>query len=101
MRTMSLAPRIMPVSGMPVVSGACMMAAARRSAAFLAEMGSMIPGQPMRSPERARISASASISTNARLSLETEPSVDLNIIDGDMSAHSQMVWAASHSLSRT
>ena len=55
----------------------------------------------MRSPERARISASASMMTSARLSFETLPKVDLYIIEGDMSAQSQIVWAASHSRSRT
>ena len=74
---------------------------ASRSAAFLAETGSITPGQPIRSPERARISAKASISTSARLSLETEPNFDLYIIDGERSAQSQIVWAASHSRSRT
>jgi hypothetical protein len=98
--TMSLDPRIMLVSGKPSASGACRMAVARRSAALRAATGSMTPGQPMRSPERARISASASISTSARLSLETEASVDLYIIDGERSAQSQTVWAASHSRSR-
>ena len=52
-------------------------ASASRSAAFLEATGSMTPGQPMRSPERERISASASISTSARLSLETMATSDL------------------------
>ncbi|MCY1247081.1 hypothetical protein D9M72_603750 [compost metagenome] len=99
--TRSLALRIIPVLGRPSASGLSMIAVASRSAALRAEIGSMMPGQPMRSPERARISASASISTSARLSLETAPSLDLYIIDGERSAHSQMVCAASHSRSRT
>ena len=74
---------------------------AMRSAAFRARIGSLSPRRPTRSPAAARSSVSASRRTSARSRFSAPASRERKSIEPDRSAHSHIMWAASHSFSRT
>jgi len=79
-----------------VASDSAIRDAARRLA-----IGCVSPIRAMRSPARTSSSAMASVKTTARSRLLSGARWLRKAIEGETSGHSQKVWAASHSRSRT
>ena len=82
-------------------ASSCTIACAILSMTLRLELGVISPGMPTRSPPATSSSASAKVTISPRSSLLSRACFEAKAIEGERSGHSQIVWAASHSCSRT